>query len=114
MTVPAIFEAKAARPRARDEFGATASGEPRRLARQGVHLICSDFDGRVRSAFAMRLSVRSRWVTPGSPPSSDGIGLVRWVGLGHLTQERTLATAAKFGKIQHCSITPEALARSAQ
>ncbi len=33
---------------ARDEFGANASGEPRRLARQGVHLICSDFDGRVR------------------------------------------------------------------
>jgi hypothetical protein len=29
-------------------FGANARGEPRRVVRQGVHLICSDFDGRVR------------------------------------------------------------------
>jgi YD repeat-containing protein len=29
-------------------FGATAQGEPWRVVHQGVHLICSDFDGRVR------------------------------------------------------------------
>lgn len=32
----------------KDVFGATPRGEPRRISRQGVHLICSDFDGRVR------------------------------------------------------------------
>jgi hypothetical protein len=31
-----------------DLFGATPQGEPRRVSRQGVHLICADFDGRVR------------------------------------------------------------------
>jgi len=33
---------------AQDLFAATARGELRRIARQGVHLICSDLDGRVR------------------------------------------------------------------
>jgi hypothetical protein len=32
----------------KDQFGVTPRGEPRRVSRQGVHLICSDFDGRVR------------------------------------------------------------------
>lgn len=32
----------------RDVFAANLRGEPRRIARQGVHLICSDLDGRVR------------------------------------------------------------------
>lgn len=32
----------------KDVFGVTPHGEPRRISRQGVHLICSDFDGRVR------------------------------------------------------------------
>lgn len=31
-----------------DHFGATPKGEPRRISGQGVHLICSDLDGRVR------------------------------------------------------------------
>ena len=31
-----------------DLFGSTPRGEPRRVFRQGVHLICSDLDGRVR------------------------------------------------------------------
>jgi hypothetical protein len=31
-----------------DLFGATPRGEPRRVSRHGVHLICADFDGRVR------------------------------------------------------------------
>jgi hypothetical protein len=33
---------------ARDVFAATPRGEARRITRQGVHLICSDLDGRVR------------------------------------------------------------------
>jgi hypothetical protein len=31
-----------------DLFAVTPRGEPRRISRQGVHLICSDLDGRVR------------------------------------------------------------------
>ena len=33
---------------ANDLFGVNRKGEPRRISHQGVHLICSDFDGRVR------------------------------------------------------------------
>ena len=33
---------------ANDDFGVNRKGEPRRISHQGVHLICSDFDGRVR------------------------------------------------------------------
>ena len=32
----------------KDQFGASPAGEAWRVARQGVHLICSDLDGRVR------------------------------------------------------------------
>lgn len=32
----------------KDLFGTTDKGEPRRVTRQGVHLLCSDLDGRVR------------------------------------------------------------------
>ena len=41
-------QGRASEGASKDLFAANERGEPRRISRQGVHLICADLDGRVR------------------------------------------------------------------